>query len=77
MLQVLHHHNRRRRVRLTGQWLRQETRQLPQQPAMRQANLAPALADLNARQYHLDSDDETALIALATGNDPASQLQLP
>ena len=54
-----------------------EMRRFRDKPAMRQAALAEALIELNAGGYHLDPDKEAALIALATGSDPASQLRLP
>lgn len=54
-----------------------ELRRFRDKPAMRQAALADALIELNAGRYHLSPDDEAALIALATGGDPASQLRLP
>ena len=46
-------------------------------PAMRQTALVDALIELSQGHYHLEPDDAAALIALATGGDPASLLRLP
>jgi Dynamin family len=62
----------------SDQRLTAELREFRKKPAMRQAALVDALIELNRGDYSFDDDDDAAaLIALATGGDPASQLQLP